>query len=436
MSISNAMQASVSGLMANAAAVSNISANIANANTDGYRRTFATMVTSTVTATGGALAPAGGVRAVDTADIDTDGQLRITQRATDLAISGSGFFVVSKNANDPALSNYMLTRAGSFRPDENGDLRNAAGYYLAGFPYDASGSIGIVDRNSFADLSTVNISEMTIQGEATTTMSIAGNLPEQATGLATPGDPFVASASFISPLGSTERLQFTWQPSATANQWDLTVSDELGNDYGSVTVDFHDSGSFAGAPSAYSGVTSLATAPAGFAFDTATGTATLTINNGTTPQTIELSLGAPDTLDGLSQFAGDYSPLDVTADGSGSGTLMRIEIDDRGDVYGVFDNGNRAPLFNIPLAEVPNPNGLIATDGNAYFQSQDSGPFELSPAGAGSTGTITAGALEASNVEIAQELTDLIQKQRAYSSNAKIITTVDEMLDETMRLKR
>ncbi len=431
MSISNAMQASVSGLMANAAAVSNISANIANANTDGYRRTFASMVTSTVTGE-----PAGGVRAVDTAEIDVDGQLRVTQQSTDLAIGGPGFFVVSKNANDPALSNYMMTRAGSFRPDENGDLRNAAGYFLSGFPYDTTGSLGVVDRNSFGDLQTVNVSEVTIQGQPTTTMSITGNLPEQSTGLATPGDPFVGSASFIDPLGATARLQFNWQPSATANQWDLTVSDELGTDYGSVTVDFHDSGPMAGAPLAYSGATSLATAPAGFSFDTVTGMATLTIDNGTTPQTIQVSLGAPDTFTGLSQFSGEYSPLDVATDGNASGTLIRVEIDDRGDVYGVFDNGDRSPLFNIPLAEVPNPNGLIATDGNAYFQSQDSGLFELSLAGSGSTGTITAGALEGSNVEIARELTDLIQKQRAYSSNAKIITTVDEMLDETMRIKR
>ena len=436
MSISNAMQASVSGLKANASAVSNISANIANANTDGYRRTFAQMVTSTVTATGGNQPPAGGVRAERTADVDTDGQLRTTQRATDMAISGNGFFAVSKNPNDPALSNYMLTRAGSFRPDADGNLRNAAGYYLAGFQYDSAGSIGVVDRNSFSDLVTVNTNGTAIQGEPTSSMSIAGNLPAQATGLATPGDPFVASASFYSPLGSTERFQFTWQPGAIENQWNLTVTDESGNDYGGVTVDFHDSGALAGAPSGYSGVTSLATAPAGFAFDTATGVATLTVDNGTAPQSIQLSLGAPDSFTGLTQFAGEYSPLDVTSDGNASGSLIRTEIDERGDLFGVFDNGSRRALFNIPLAEVPNPNGLIATDGNAYFQSQDSGAFELSVAGAGSTGTITAGALETSNVEIAQELTDLIQTQRAYSSNAKIVTTVDEMLDETMRIKR
>lgn len=436
MSISNAMQASVSGLKANASAVSEISANIANAGTDGYRRTFAQMVTTTVTATGGGAAPAGGVRAVQTAEVDTDGQLRTTQRATDMAISGPGFFVVSKNPNEPDQANYMLTRAGSFRPDENGNLKNAAGLYLAGFPYDTSGSLGVVDRNTFADLSTVNTSNMTVQGQATSEMSLAGNLPEQATGLATPGDAFVSSASFYSPLGATERLQFSWQPSATANQWQLTVSDGTGTDYGTVDVDFHDSGAFAGAPQTYSGVTSLATAPAGFAFDTATGMATLTINNGATPQTIEVALGAPDSLEGLTQFSGDYSPLDVTSDGSASGTLVRTEIDDSGDVYGVFDNGGRQALFSIPLAVVPNPNGLLATDANAYFQSRDSGAFELATANAGPTGSITSGALEGSNVEIAQELTDLITTQRAYSSNAKIITTVDEMLDETMRIKR
>ncbi|MFT6533520.1 MAG: flagellar hook protein FlgE, partial [Limimaricola cinnabarinus] len=92
--------------------------------------------------------------------------------------------------------------------------------------------------------------------------------------------------------------------------------------------------------------------------------------------------------------------------------------------------------YNIPLAEVANPDGLLAADGNAYALSRSSGKFSLNQAGQGSAGTLTAGALESSNVEVAQELTDLIRTQRAYSSNAKIVTTVDEMLDETMRLKR
>ena len=93
-------------------------------------------------------------------------------------------------------------------------------------------------------------------------------------------------------------------------------------------------------------------------------------------------------------------------------------------------------MFNIPLAEVPNPNGLLTTNGNAFLLSRASGNVRLSTADEGSAGSITAGALESSNVEVTRELTDLIQTQRAYSSNAKIITTADEMLDETLRIKR
>lgn len=434
MSISNAMQTGVSGLQANSAKVGRISDNIANANTDGYRRTFAQMVTSTSNSPSG-VAPLG-VRAVEGADITKDGSLRPTSSATDLAISGSGFFVVSKNPNDPVEANYFLTRAGAFSPDENGYLKNAAGLYLAGFPYDTSGSLGAVNRSGFGDLDSVNVGSFTLPGEATTTMSVAGNLPAQETGLATPGAPFISTSQFYTPLGGSDQLQLSWQPSATGNQWDLTISDVNGTTYGSVTVDFHDSGALAGAPLAYSNITNTAPAPASFAFDAATGVATLTIDNGTTPQVIDLTIGAPDSHDGITQFAGDYSPPEYEADGFETGTLLRAEIDEKGDVYGIFDNGSRKLLYNVPLAEVTNANGLVAQDGNAYVLSRDSGSMQLNTASSGLTGTIVPKSLESSNVEIAQELTDLIQTQRAYSSNAKIITTVDEMLDETMRLKR
>lgn len=434
MSISNAMQTGVSGLQANSTKVGRISDNIANANTDGYRRTFAQMVTSTSsTATG--IAPLG-VRAIEGADIAKDGSLRPTSSGTDLGVSGSGFFVVSKNPNDPVQANYTLTRAGAFRPDADGNLRNAAGLYLAGFPYDSNGSLGAVNRTGFGDLETVNTGTFTLPGEQTTAMSLAGNLPAQETGLATPGAPFISTSEFYTPLGAAEQLQLSWQPSANANQWDLEISDLNGTTYGTVTVDFNDSGALAGTPLAYSNITNTAPAPANFAFNAASGVATLTINNGAAPQVIDLTIGAPGSFDGITQFAGDYSPPEYETDGFETGTLLRAETDERGDVYGIFDNGNRKLLYNIPLAEVTNPNGLLSQDGNAYALSRDSGSMRLNTASSGLTGKIMSQTLESSNVEVAQELTDLIQTQRAYSSNAKIITTVDEMLDETMRLKR
>ncbi len=425
MSISNAMQTGVSGLRANSTAVGRISDNIANANTDGYRRSFAQMVTTTTTSSGTGLAPAG-VRAVQGTNVSLDGALRPTGRATDLAIGGSGFFVVSRNPDELVESNYRMTRAGSFLPDENGYLRNAAGYYLSGFPYSEDGTLGTVDRNRFGDLETVKIGDVQMKGSPTTAITVGGNLPAQQTGMKTPGDPFLSSAEYFSPLGVASRLEFSWQPTE-ANTWEVTVKDS-GGDLGTVKVTFNGSGDNAGSPNTYEVL-------AGFDdFNFSTGQATVKV--GDPEQEITLDFGAPNEFGGITQFAGDYTPLKIGADGSETGMLVRTEIDERGDVYGVFDNGKRRALYNIPLAEVPNPDGLLTTDGNAFLLSRSSGAVRLSGAGTGSAGTITAGALESSNVEVAQELTDLIQTQRAYSSNAKIVTTVDEMLDETMRLKR
>ena len=435
MSISNALQAGVSGLRANSSAVGRISENIANANTDGYRRRFSQMVTTSTV--GSMAAPASaGVRVAQGIDMDSSGALRSTGRPTDLAIGGDGFFVVSRTPNELNEANYLLTRAGSFMPDENGNLRNAAGYYLAGFSYDQAGSLGVVDRSQFADLKTVNLGSLSETGAPTETMRISGNLPSQQTGLAEPLEPFLSSAEFYTPLGAAERLRFAWQPGAEKNRWILSLSHEDGTQYGEVQVDFHDSGPLAGAPRAYSNATMTATAPAGFAFDAASGTATLSIDNGAVPQVIPVEIGALGSHDGMTQFSGDHSPLKIAADGAQSGVLVRTEIDDRGDIYGVFDNGSRKALYNIPLAEVTNPAGLLAADGNAYLLARTAGEFGLGQAGRGSAGTLTAGALESSNVEVAEELTSLIQTQRAYSSNARIVTTADEMLDETVRLKR
>ena len=435
MSISYAMQTGVSGLRANSTAVGRISENIANANTDGYRRSFVQMVTTSTLSDSAGISPSG-VRAAQGSDVKTGGAVSSTNSSTDLAIGGSGFFVVSKRPNETDESSYLLTRAGSFLPDENGDLRNAAGYYLAGFPYDQTASIGTIDRNQFGDLKTVNLGSLSQTGSPTAKMTVSGNIPAQQTGLDAPGEPFLSSAEYYSPLGEAERMQFSWQPTDTESRWTLSISGSDGAQYGSVTVDFHDSGPLAGAPLGYSQVEPADPLNPNFAFDVATGTATLTIDNGTTPQVVEVTLGAPDEHTGMTQFAGDYSALKIGADGAESGVLVRTEIDERGDVYGVFNNGSRKPLYNIPLAEVANPDGLLASDGNAYALSRSSGKFSLNQAGEGSAGSLTAGALESSNVEVAQELTELIRTQRAYSSNAKIVTTVDEMLQETTNLKR
>ena len=433
MSITNSMQTGVSGLMANSTAVGRISTNIANANTDGYHRTFSQMVTTaSSTGEGGA----AGVRAVDRAEISREGTLRTTGVGTDLAISGSGFFVVSRYPNDPVSTNYSFTRAGAFEPDEDGNLRNAAGLYLAGFPYDNMGQLGPVDRAQFSDLETVNVGRTLINGEATTQMSIRGNLSSDRTGASSTLEPHTSTQEYYTSLGASQRMEFIWTPSTTPNTWELKVAAN-GLDLGTVDITFSDTAPTAGTPLSYTNATSLATAPSAFSFNSTTGAATLTIDNGSSPQVVTLNVGTPGAADGMTQFSGDNSEtVQATLDGFESGQLVRAEIDENGDVYGVFDNSARRLLYQIPLAQVPNPDGLIQIDGNAYIVSNDSGDYGLSTAGSGFSGSVVSGSLEASNVELAEELTNLIQTQRAYSSNAKIITTVDEMLEETTRLKR
>lgn len=432
MTISSAFTTAVSGLQANSKGVGAISENIANANTVGYRRGFAAMVTTTASSLGttGVLS----VRAVDRVEMNSPGGLISTDAPLDMAISGNGFFTVSVNADETRLSNYLLTRAGSFLPDENGNLVNTAGYYLAGYEYNPDGTLPEVDRFSFSELKTVNISNISLSASATSEIAIFGNVPAQETGVAVPGDPFLSSTEYFTPLGASERLQFSWQPTATNNAWDLTILDGGGAALGNVTVTFNDSGAAAGAPTSYTNATSTAVAPAAFAFDTASGVASLTLDNDGSTQTIEVNFGAPNTLEGISQFTGDYAQT-FDNDGTSTGQLSRTEIDD-GILYGVFTNGSRRPLFEIPLTVVENPNGLIEQRGNAYTMSNSAGEFQALTANTSSAGSIIGKALEGSNVDIAEELTELIKLQRAYSTNATVVTTVDEIMEETTRLKR
>jgi len=432
MSISSAMQAGVAGLKANSKAVMKVSENIANSATVGYKRSFADMVTTTAGGSSGQ-----GVKAVGKQQVSLEGSQTSTSSMSDLSIAGSGFFMVSKNPNDPVESNYFLTRAGSFTPDENGFLRNSAGYYLASFPVDADGTLGGVDRTSVRDLTTVNISDASQTAEASTTATVTGSLPSTETGTGDVRAPFVSTMRYTNALGAVESLSFSYQPSdTTANLWTVTVTGHDGTVYGTIDIDYFDSGATPGAPNSYTGTADPAlAAPSAFAM-AADGTLTLTIDNGAVPQTISISLGAPGTYDGITQFAGDFAPQRFDVDGSEVSVIASTEFDDKGILWGVYENGERKALYRVPVATVDNPDGLTAINGNAWSISRASGDMLLNLSGENGAGTISSYTLEESNVDIAEEMTNLIRIQRAYSSNATTVRTADEMLQETTSLKR
>lgn len=435
MSLSNSLQTGVSGLGANSRRIGKISDNIANASTVGYKRSFADFVTTAASARNGTgAASSASVRAETSSTIDKQGSLQMTGVSTDLAIVGDGFFVVGADVSRSDALNFSLTRAGSFRKTADGFLRNSAGVFLYGFPCNEQGQLGVVDRNSFGDLRPINIEQIKTIGSATSQLSLGGNLPAQEGGTAN-STPFASSFEFYDALGGAGRLSVSWTPGASESEWQFSVSLADGTALGACEVRFHDSGPLAGTPQSWFNASDLAAPPAAFSFDPASGTAILTLDNGTVPQEIAVSLGAPGSSSGITQFAGDYRVMKTGGDGAESGNLAAVEFGADGVVFGIFDNGQKRAVYYLPLAVVPNPNGLRQSDGNTYALTRSSGSLQLQQAN-GTAGSIAAGALERSNVDLAQELTEMIETQRSYTSNAKLITAVDEMLEETTRIVR
>jgi flagellar hook protein FlgE len=170
----------------------------------------------------------------------------------------------------------------------------------------------------------------------------------------------------------------------------------------------------------------------GGTYNAVDGTLDLTVAGG--PMTVTIGkLGDPN---GLTQLSDSFAPTAITKDGSPVGNLTAVEVDENGFVTATYDTGFTRRIYQVPLVDVPNPNGLISLSNQVYQVSPDSGSFFLWDAGDGPTGAVVGYAREGSTTDVAGELTQLIQTQRAYSSNAKVIQTVDEMLQETTNIKR
>jgi flagellar hook protein FlgE len=213
----------------------------------------------------------------------------------------------------------------------------------------------------------------------------------------------------------------------TSNEWTMVVEDTArpGEIIGEYVLTFDDS-------RANGGTLASVTTVSGGTYDAETGSLIVEVAGGP----IEITIGEPGSKDGLTQLSDSFAPLAISKDGSPVGNMTSIEVDEAGLVYAFFDTGVSKPIYQVPLVDVPNPNGMIALDKQTYMPSPDSGSYFLWNAGDGPTGDVVAFALEESSTDVASELTDMIQTQRAYSSNAKVIQTVDEMLQETTNIKR
>lgn len=435
MSISSSLNAGVAGLSSNSVRLATISDNIANASTYGYRRAD-TAFYSMVVGDGNSAYSAGGVRAESGRLIDVGTALTGTGNATDLAVQGRGLFPVTTGAaltaGDPG-GDFRLATTGSFRPDAQGYLRNGADMVLMGWPAGADGTVPSLPRDTAAGLVPVRIDTTPSPAEPTSLVEIAANLPATATEAGAPGAMESLTATYYDQFGNARSLTFDFAPTVPAagaggasNEWTLTVTDgATGNLVGEYTLGFSNG-------LATGGLLDSVTAVAGGPYDPATGR--VVVNLGMGPA--EISIGRIGEPDGLVQRSDAYAPISVDSNGNPVGNVTSVDVDENGFLRANYDTGSQRVLYQIPLADVANPDGLETLDAQTYRVSRDSGEMLLWDAGDGPTGQLRGFSLEESTVDVARELTDLIRTQRAYSSNAKVIQTVDEMLQETTNIKR
>ncbi|WP_246059144.1 flagellar hook protein FlgE [Shimia litoralis] len=433
MTISSSLNAGVAGLSANASRLAAISDNIANSATYGYKRMESDFHSMVISGNGGTYS-AGGVRVTNQRLIDQRGSLVSTSNATDLAVRGRGMLPVARSSEvgvgngDPQM---LLSTTGSFRTDAKGYLTTESGLVLMGWPANADGSIPTYPRDTSEGLEPVQINVNQLTGKPTTTMTLGVNLPATETEAGSNGAPQDLSVEYFDNLGRSETINIEFTPTIPAagssNEWTMKITDSATGttSIGEYTLTFADDRTQGGTLASVSTIT-------GGGFDAATGNLIVDVAGGP----MEINIGKIGANDGLTQLSDGFAPLQISKDGTPVGNMMSVEVDANGLVHAFFDTGMTRTIFQVPLVDLPNPNGMVSLDQQTYIPSPESGSYFLWDAGDGPTGDVVAFAREESATDVAGELTDMIQTQRAYSSNAKVIQTVDEMLQETTNIKR
>jgi len=409
------MFAGVSGLRNHQVRMDVIANNIANVNTIGFKSSRVTFEEAFSQLLQGPSQPrtnggSFGTNAMSVGlgmnlgSIDVNfsqGSLQNTGVNTDLAIQGNSFFVVGDGTQN------FYTRAGNFQLDGLGRLVSANnGFVVQGRLAQAG-----VLQQTIGDIA-VPLNQRS-DANATTTVDIVGNLDAAAVA----GDVKQTLIVAYDSQGNSHDLIIDFTKTANPNEWSFAITTSNGTpvsgDTGTMTFDSQ------GALVAPAN-TSLVWTPTNF----------------TTNETIDVQFGTPGTTDGLSQFASPSTAVISQQDGFPMGELERIFIDETGTVTGAFTNGVNLVLAQLVLGDFANARGLLSAGDNMFSSSANSGPPVLGFVGLGSQSAITAGALEMSNVDLASEFTDMIVTQRGFQSNARVITTADEMLQELVALRR
>lgn len=435
MSLYSALYAGVSGLSAQSSAMATVADNITNINTVAYKGVEAQFRTLVTDGRASSSYSAGGVAASPIAQVSKQGLLQASGSSTDLAIDGGGFFITRSGLtqSDPVA----YTRAGSFKPDEEGYLRNSSGQYLYGWRLDATGNY--TNTGNLDALTPVRLSDLVGTAAPTTKLQARINLQsdaaissaastytagQMASGAVTP--TFTRSFTIYDSQGGSHQMNMSFLKTA-ANTWkvenyvvpasDVTAA---GGVVSSGTVQFNGDGSL------------NKTASTAALFNPLS----ISYTNGASSVPIDMQLGDNGSINGLTQFGQPSSLISGGADGGILGNIASTEVSKDGVVSAIFDDGSTRKVFQLPIATFPNPNGLTRVSGNSYSANRSSGSMTMNPPGQLGAGKLSSNTLEASTVDLAGEFTNMIRFQRAYSASSKIITTVDDMLREVSDLKR
>lgn len=459
MSINSALLAGVSGLVANSSALAAISDNIANVNTVAYKRNqvnFGNVVTSQ--AVKGRYS-AGGVQGITRQFVSQQGLIQASGNATDLAISGDGFFVVTdKGSGLTPADARKFTRQGSFSVDADGFLKNDAGLYLQGWPALTAGGFN-TNPSDLSAMNSINVKNLGAAVAPTTQIAVSANLnkagvisageaaydpatasmADYAAGAGGTKPDFTIEMNVVDSTGGSRKLALAvLKDSSASNLWhaeiySLPAGDvAVGGPSGQITAGslaFNQDGSIDLANSDLFGAAGAAP--------------TLTLNasgSGTQPQWDDTLGIAAQTIDldltKISQYSDSSTVNSIASNGAGVGNIVAVEVDEDGIVSAIYDNSQIRQVAKIGIATFPNPDGLQQVSGNAYRPSINAGVMLVKEAGDGGAGHISPSSLEASTVDLSAEFTGLIQTQKAYSASSKIITTADQMLEELINIKR
>lgn len=434
MSLFGSMTTAISGLTAQSRALGNISDNVANSQTVGYKRVDTNFVSYITDSTVNRHLP-GSVQARPDYRNSIQGTPTQSDNPLAMAIAGQGFFSVARpdgNANGGLQfdERQFYTRAGDFSVDENGYMVNGSGYYLQGWNADAAGQ---PDRTQLAP---IRINELVFNPIATTSIDLSANLPADATAASA---PIVTPVNVYDALGTLQPMTLTWTATATADVWNVAINAPNGGGaLGTLQVRFGGAATPA-VPAGTIGQITTVTPPATGTTGGAGTPATINFsaNFGQGAQAMSLNLGTFGAASGLTQYAGETFELrNLEPNGVPLGSFSSVSIRDNGDVAINYDNGQSRVAYRVPVVTFNDPDSLQRMDGQAFMRTLESGEARVSDAASNGSGTLVVGSVESSNVDIASEFSKLIIAQRAYTANTRIVTTTDEMLQDTINMRR